>query len=151
MCAVINPLIAAGGSTAHRRPFDAARMRHHYIAPSMLVSCMVAETDGAVAGFQSLERAGDPDDPLPEGWAVIASFVAPGMEGRGLGRAMFAATLAAARRAELVAIDATIRADNAGGLRYYAAMGFTDWDVLRAVPLSDGTPMDRIRKRFDLT
>ncbi len=47
-------------------------------------------------------------------------------------------------------IDATIRADNASGLAYYKAMGFTDWDVLRDVPLSDGRVVDRIRKRFDL-
>ena len=151
MCAVLNPLIAAGGSTAHRRPFDAERMLHHYLAPPMLVSCVVAEVEGRVRGFQSLVRAGDPDDPLPDGWAVIASFVAPGMEGRGIGGRMFAATRAAARAAGIVAIDATIRADNAAGLAYYTAMGFEDWDRLHAVPLSDGTPVDRIRKRFDLT
>ncbi|MGX9856559.1 N-acetyltransferase family protein [Limimaricola variabilis] len=151
MCAVLNPLIAAGGSTAHRRPFDAERMLHHYLAPPMLVSCIVAEVEGRVRGFQSLVRAGDPDDPLPDGWTVIASFVAPGMEGRGIGGRMFAATRAAARAAGIVAIDATIRADNAAGLAYYTAMGFEDWDRLHAVPLSDGTPVDRIRKRFDLT
>ena len=151
MCAVLNPLIAAGGSTAHRRPFDAERMLHHYLAPPMLVSCVVAEVEGRVRGFQSLVRAGDPDDPLPDGWTVIASFVAPGMEGRGIGGRMFAATRAAARAAGIVAIDATIRADNAAGLAYYTAMGFEDWDRLHAVPLSDGTSVDRIRKRFDLT
>ncbi|MCZ4262631.1 GNAT family N-acetyltransferase [Limimaricola sp. G21655-S1] len=150
MCAILNPLIAAGGSTAHRRPFDAARMRQHYLAPDELVSCVVAERDGDVVGFQSLIWAGDPEDPLPEGWTVIASFVQRGLTGRGIGRAMFERTRAAAKAAGVVAMDATIRADNPAGLRYYSAMGFDDWDLLRAVPLSDGTPVDRIRKRYDL-
>lgn len=149
MCAILNPLIAAGGSTAHRRPFDTARMRQHYLAPDELVSCVVAERDGDVVGFQSLVWADDPEDPLPEGWTVIASFVQRGLTGRGIGRAMFERTQAAAKAAGVVAMDATIRADNPAGLRYYAAMGFDDWDLLRAVPLSDGTPVDRIRKRYD--
>ncbi|MGR3499778.1 MAG: GNAT family N-acetyltransferase [Limimaricola soesokkakensis] len=148
MCAILNPLIAAGGSTAHRRPFDATRMLQHYLAPDELVSCVVAELDGRVVGFQSLVWADDPEDPLPEGWAVIASFVQRGLTGLGIGRAMFEATQVAAKAAGVVAMDATIRADNPAGLRYYAAMGFDDWDLLRAVPLSDGTPVDRIRKRY---
>ncbi|SDE31507.1 GNAT family N-acetyltransferase [Limimaricola pyoseonensis] len=148
LCAVINPHIAAGGSTAHRRPFDAAWMLEHYVAPPQIVCCTVAEEAGRVLGFQSLVLADDPDDPLPEGWAVIASFVAEGQGGRGIGRAMFEHTGAAARAAGVTAIDATIRADNAAGLRYYAGLGFTDWDRLVGVPLGDGRPVDRIRKKF---
>ena len=47
-------------------------------------------------------------------------------------------------------IDATIRADNTGGLAFYGRMGFTDYDCVAGVPLKDGTLVDRIRKRFDL-
>lgn len=61
---------------------------------------------------------------------------------------MFETTRVAARAA---AIDATICADNAAGLRYYASMGFSDWERLRAVPLLDSVPAGRIRKRFHLT
>ena len=64
---------------------------------------------------------------------------------------MFAATLEAARAARVAVIDATIRADNTGGLAFYARQGFVDYDRLVGVPLKDGTPMDRIRKRFDIT
>ncbi len=85
MCAVLNPLIAAGDSTAHSRAFDPGRMRHHYIAPSAGISCMLAEVAGGVVGFQSLVWADSPDDPLPPSWMVIASFVAPGQGGRGIG------------------------------------------------------------------
>jgi len=43
---VVNPIIAAGGTTAHQTPFDESRLLRHYIAPPMLVSCQVAEQDG---------------------------------------------------------------------------------------------------------
>ena len=144
MCAVINPIIAAGGTTAHEEPFDAARMIAWNIAPEGLVSCMVAEVESVIRGFQVLTR----EDDLPQGWAGIGSFVA--VQGRGIGQHLWRATQAAARVAGVATIDATIRADNVPGLAYYSGLGFTDYDVIRAVPLRDGRPVDRIRKRFDL-
>ena len=58
----------------------------------------------------------------------------------GLGRKLFAESLAAAKAAGLQHIDATIGADNEAGLAYYAAMGF--------VPYRDGD--GAIPHRFDL-
>jgi GNAT superfamily N-acetyltransferase len=112
-----------------------------------------AESDGAPAGFQALWRADTTrTDPvaLPPGWAAIASFVKVGLTGQGIGRSLFAATTAAARAAGITTIDATIRADNRSGLTFYSALGFRDYAAIPAVPLRNGTPVDRIRKRFDL-
>lgn len=95
-------------------------------------------------------RSFDPDDPLPEGWATIGTFARVGLTQRGVGRALFAETLKAARAAGIKVIDATIRADNAGGLAFYARQGFVDYDRLIGVPLNDGTPVDRVRKRFEV-
>ncbi len=129
LCAILNEIIAIGGTTAHREPFDAARMRAHYIAPERGISCFVAEVDGALAGFQALEWS-DPDwdgpDRFPADWALVATFVAPDRHGQGIGGALFEATLAAARAVGAVAIDATIRRENAGGRAYYARMGFVE-------------------------
>ncbi|MEM9148767.1 MAG: GNAT family N-acetyltransferase, partial [Pseudomonadota bacterium] len=55
-----------------------------------------------------------------------------------------------AKNAGLIALNATIRADNRVGLAYYSRMGFQDYAVRPAVPLADGSPVDRISKRFDL-
>lgn len=154
MCAVINPIIAQGTTTAHRRPFDQTRMVDHYIAPPRGLSCVVALRAGLLLGFQAVDWADpahDGPDPLPEGWGSIGSFVAPEAQGLGLGHALFATTLAAARRAGVIAIDATIRADNRPGLGFYHKLGFRDYAVIRAVPLSDGAPVDRMRKRYDVT
>lgn len=153
MCDVINPIIAEGSTTAHRNPFDTERMIHHYIAPPRLISCTVALINDQVLGFQMLELC-DPDwpgdDALPGDWAVIGSFVSPKAQGTGIGRALFGATRSAAISAKIPAMDAAIRADNVPGLAYYSAMGFQDYRVVRNVPLSDGTLVDRIRKRYDL-
>lgn len=145
MCAVINPIIAAGGTTAHEQPFDSARMIAWNIAPPGLVCCMVAEVEGVIEGFQVLAQ----EDRLPAGWAGIGSFVR--RQGLGIGQHLWAATHKAALAAGVATIDATIRADNVPGLAYYSGLGFADYDVIRAVPLRDGRPVDRIRKRFDLT
>jgi GNAT superfamily N-acetyltransferase len=97
-------------------------------------------------GFQILLAS----DKLGSGWGDIGTFARRGSTTRGIGSALFAATRAAAIAAGLKAINATIRADNIGGLAFYARMGFVDYAVARAVPLADGTPVDRISRRFDL-
>ena len=151
---LINEIIARGGTTAHLRPFDAARMCGHYIAPARGIACTLAEDAGRVLGFQALEWC-DPNwpgpDALPADWAVIASFVEPGAQGRGVGQALWTVTRRAAEVAGVRTIDATIRADNAGGLAFYGSLGFNEYARRAAAPLSDGTLVDRVSKRFDLS
>jgi L-amino acid N-acyltransferase YncA len=149
MCAILNAIIAIGGTTAYEDPFTPATMTANYIAAPQLIRCTVALIDDLPVGFQALWHP-DHHTTLPAGWAFIASFVKPDLTGQGIGRALFAATAKAARTAGIRTIDATIRADNRSGLTFYSAMGFRDYDVISAVPLKDGTPIDRIRKRFDL-
>jgi GNAT superfamily N-acetyltransferase len=141
---------AIGGTTAYEDPFDAASMDAAYISLPELVSCFVAEADGQLIGFQGLMWSFDPDDPLPDGWATIGTFARVRLTKRGVGSALFAETVNAARAACVDVIDATIRADNTGGLAFYSRQGFVDYDRLVGVPLNDGTPVDRVRKRFDL-
>jgi L-amino acid N-acyltransferase YncA len=153
MCAILNAIIAIGGTTAYEDPFDPAHMTESYITDPLLIRCTLAEVDGTVSGFQAIWRP-DPaytgSDSLPPDWAFIASFVKVGMTGHGIGKALFTSTCAAAKAAGIPAIDATIRADNASGLRFYSGMGFVDYGVNRGVRLKDGTPVDRIRKVFRL-
>lgn len=151
MTELLNEVIAIGGTTAHQRPFDPDRMLHHYIQPAHHISTIVADLDGAIVGFQMLVWPDPALGPMPDHWGLIASFVKVGITGKGIGRALFTATCAAARDAGCRHIDATIRADNVSGLRFYSAMGFTDYDIIKDAPLRDGRLVDRIRKRFDLS
>ena len=150
MTALLNQIIEIGGTTAHQTPFDEDRMHDHYIAAPALIGCQVAEIDNAVRGFQWL-RWGDPEkDEVPQGWAIIASFVSVQVAGHGIGRQLFKATLSVAENVGVKAIDATIRADNTSGLRYYSGIGFDDYARLKDIPLTDGTRVDKIRKRLEI-
>ena len=147
MTKLLNAVIAAGGTTAHQTPLAVDEMFSHYIHPENNISCHVAISNGRLSGFQSLVWA---VDRMPEGWAIIATFVALDRAKMGIGQKLFSATRFAAKAAEVKTIDATIRVDNVGGLKYYGGLGFTDYDVLKKIPLHDGSHVDRIRKRFDL-
>jgi L-amino acid N-acyltransferase YncA len=149
MAALLNEIIAIGGTTAYEEPFSSESMDHHYVSARNLIACTVAEKDRDLLGFQGLFWPTE-EDPLPVGWAFIATFARVGRTGGGVGRALFAETVKAAHSAGVRTIDATIRADNTGGLAFYGRMGFTDYDCLAGVPLKNGTLVDRIRKRFDL-
>ncbi len=148
LCSFLNEIIRIGGTTANETPFTAESFIAHYLAGPGFVSCFVAEdADGRPCAFQALERY----DALPEGWADIGTFSRPDAKVRGAGTALFAATRENARAVGLKVINATIRADNKGGLAYYGKMGFVDYKVDKAVPLKSGLPVDRVSKRFLLT
>lgn len=148
MTLLLNEIIAIGGTTAHVSPFVVDEMFSHYIAPEGVISSQVAISNGQLSGFQFLRWA-NTDEKMPEGWAIIATFVSPDRAKMGIGQKLFAATKFAAKEVGVKTIDATIRGDNVGGLKYYGGLGFTDYKVLTQVPLNDGTRVDRIRKRFD--
>ncbi|PIE08699.1 MAG: sortase [Rhodobacterales bacterium] len=125
MARVQREIFAARGFGPHG---DTAWTRARYIDAPGALACTLAEEKGRVLGFQSLQRAG-PDNAhgLPEGWGIIGTHIALDAGRRGIGRALFAESLKAARAAGLTAIDATIGAANPGALAYYEAMGFRTW------------------------
>jgi L-amino acid N-acyltransferase YncA len=144
---LLNEIIAAGGTTAYETPFTPEAFADAHIdGPAVITSMIAEDDDGRPMGFQILLAS----DKLGPGWGDIGTFARRGSTTRGIGSALFAATKAAAIATGLKAINATIRADNIGGLAFYARMGFVDYAVSRAVPLADGTPVDRISRRFDL-
>ena len=143
---LLNAIIARGGTTAFETPFAPAALDQSYLTGPAVHCCFVAESDGQLLGFQTLGMQAF----LPADVGDIATFTRIGGTQSGVGTALFAATCERARALGLAAINATIRADNAGGLAFYSRMGFTDHEVVPAVPLKDGTKVDRIRKRFAL-
>lgn len=122
MVEVQNAIHRAGLRAA---PVDAAFVTQRYLDEEHTIACTVAERDGAVIGFQSLKRAWA-DNPygVEEGWGIIGTHIHPEVGRSGIGRSLFARSLAAAQAAGIRHIDATIGVDNAPALAYYAAMGF---------------------------
>lgn len=122
MSSFLQQLAALGKRT---RPSDQDFVRTHYIEHPDSVQCVVAEDEGTILGFQALKVAveGNPYG-VTVGWGIIGTHVSLNAARRGVGRALFAATRAAAEKAGVQKIDASIGATNAEGLAYYDAMGF---------------------------
>lgn len=144
---LINAIIAIGGTTAHEDPFTPERFAAHYIAGPEVLCCHLAEDDdGRPLGFQGLSLWPG----LPADWGDIGTFVAPEARGSGAAAVLFGATCAVARARGLKTLNATIRADNAPGLAYYARMGFREYGQDAEFRLADGRRVGKIHKRFDL-
>jgi len=145
---LLNAIIARGGTTALQTPYTPAHLDEVYLTGPDVLCCFVAvdEATGRIEGFQTLGRA----DHLDADWGDIGTFSRVGATQRGIGSALFTATRARAIDLGLAGINATIRADNQGGLAFYEKLGFVDHGLDRAVPLKDGTPVDRINKHYVL-
>jgi len=148
LATLLNAVIARGGTTALEQPFTPDRLAHAYLTGPDVFCCFAAfdRDTGEALGFQTVVR----EEGVPEGWGDIGTFARVGGTQRGIGTALFAATRERARELGLAGLNAEIRADNHGGLAFYRRMGFEDHGVERAVPLADGTPVDRIIKRYPL-
>jgi L-amino acid N-acyltransferase YncA len=146
LCEILNSIIEIGGTTALETPLTAAEFSEMYLDGERCLGCFVAAASDAevLLGFQALSRHAK----LPENWADIATFARMEPKSPGVGTALFARTMQRARELEAAAINATIRADNTGGLAYYEKMGFQTYQVAKGVLLQDGTPVDRIFKRY---
>lgn len=145
MAEVQNRIIRIGGTTAYQteRSMEAVR---EYIDGRNAICCHVALAEGRLIGFQAVGFWPG----LPDGWGEIGTFVDPTMQDKGAGTALFAATCCVARAAGLVAINATIRADNVRGLAFYARLGFQDYGQEPDFRLNDGQRVGRVHRRFDL-
>ena len=143
MALVLNRIIEIGGTTAHEVAKTPADIRAHYIDGGGCVTCVVAEAENRLIGWQAI------------GWyqgdAHIGSFVSPDIQAKGIGAALFTLTLNLARAAGLTEIHAAIRADNVPGLAYYARIGFVEIGREAGFALSDGRVVGRVLRRFDLT
>lgn len=146
-CDLLNEIIAIGGTTAYQKPLSVVAFSDQFLTGDNCISCCVCESgDGEIIGFQSLSK----NQHLEEDWADIATFARAQRKVRGVGTLLFSATIQKAQTSGVKTINATIRADNVSGLAYYEKMGFAEYSVEKSVRLLDGTPVDRISKKYSL-
>jgi hypothetical protein len=144
---LLNEIIHIGGTTAIELPMLDSEFKDYFLCGPNFIHCYVATSKSTgILGFQSLTR----HPKLADGWADIATFAKIKPKTPGVGTALFNRTILYARRVGLGIINATIRADNISGLSYYSKMGFVDYFVDSAVPLSNGTLVDRVSKKFEV-
>ncbi|MEQ8898322.1 MAG: GNAT family N-acetyltransferase [Roseovarius sp.] len=146
MADLLNAIIGAGGTTAMTDPVTAAMLKDWMQAKPGTAWHLAEDDTGTVLGFQWIE----PKVGLPPEACDIATFVRTGQAKLGIGSALFDHTRTAAKSLGYGWINATIRADNTGGLAYYQSRGFETYTTRKNVPLPGGATVDRISKRFDL-
>lgn len=147
MAELLNTIIGAGDTTAMTAPVTSDMLKDGMQATPGASAWHLAEDDaGELLGFQWIQ----PHDDLPPKACDIATFVRVGRAKLGIGSALFDRTRDAATSLGYTWINATIRADNTGGLAYYQSRGFETYDIRKGVPLPGGGTVDRISKRYDL-
>ncbi|WP_299562919.1 GNAT family N-acetyltransferase [uncultured Sulfitobacter sp.] len=147
MAKLLNEIIEIGGTTALVRPVVGDDLADWMSAtPDRAAWHVALDEDERVVGFQWIS----PHEKLPEEACDIATFVQVGHTGLGIGSALFEATSAAAKALGYRWINATIRADNDGGLTYYQSRGFRTWTIDEGVSLDSGMTVDKISKRYDV-
>jgi len=128
-------------------PLSLSAFEDLFLTGRECIVCFTAESlHGEALGFQSLTR----NSKLPEAWADIATFTRRAPRTPGVGTALFNRTVDFARHSGLIAINATIRADNHSGIPYYERLGFHTYSTAEGVPLKNGVPVDRVSKHYVL-
>lgn len=146
MADLLNAIIRRGGTTALTQEETAESLQAWMQEYEQSVFHLAEDAAGVILGFQFI----GPHPDLPPEACDIATFVRVGQTGLGIGSRLFEASLRTARDLGYVWINATIRADNAGGLAYYQSRGFEDYARHPARRLANGLIVDKISKRYDL-
>lgn len=121
LACLLNDIIAEGGKTAIDTPLTGSEFAEWFIIGPHCISCLVAATDDAILGFQTLEHFhGD----LPPGAADIATFVAERGRASGIGRSLADVTAAVAEEIGVQCIRAVIQRSNEDAIGYYFSIGF---------------------------
>lgn len=147
MAELLNAVIEKGGTTAFTDPILPDTIQGWMATNADRSAWHIAENDqGEMLGYQSIE----PHDRLGPEACDVATFVRLGQTGLGIGSKLFAATIRQAKLHGYQWVNATIRADNTGGLAYYQSRGFEDYARQPNIRLGNGMVVDRVSKRFDL-
>ena len=147
MADLLNAIIRKGSTTAFTQEVTRETLLEwlEQLPPNSIWH-VAEDAAGALLGFQYAR----PNPNLPPEACDIATFVKPGATGLGIGSKLFETSKDTARALGYQWINATIRADNTGGLAYYQSRGFESYAHLPDQRLADGQIVDKISKRFDL-
>jgi len=106
----------------HGRPFTADRVRADGFGAQAAFTPLVAELDGAVAGYAFFTLGYNTDIAARAMW-LHDIFVKPSARGRGVGHALMAAVAAETVRLGGRSLEWGVHAANAGALAFYRGLG----------------------------
>ena len=141
ICAVINPIIEARAYTVFDAPFAVDDERTYIERFPARGVWKVAEGDGRIVGFQVLEPIATYTKAFDH-VASLGTYVDLSLRRRGVARALFAATIAAARAKGYEKLFTFVRADNPAAIATYHAHGFETIGTARRHARIDGRYVD---------
>jgi len=104
------------------RPFTAEKVRRDGFGATAAFTPLVAELDGAVAGYAFFSMGYNTDIAARAMW-LHDIFVKPSARGRGVGLALMAAVAAETVRQGGGSLDWGVHSANAGALEFYRRLG----------------------------
>jgi ribosomal protein S18 acetylase RimI-like enzyme len=142
--AVLEGIAAERIHSAITNPWTAGQQRQYLLSLSNREAFHVAiAPDGGLAGYQSLDLYSPYLDSMSH-VAQVGTFLHPRFRGKGVGRALFAATREFATQAAYRKIVIQVRGSNGAAQSFYRKLGFTPCGRLTAQVLIDGVPDDEI-------
>ncbi|MEO0386380.1 MAG: N-acetyltransferase family protein [Pseudomonadota bacterium] len=131
LAAIYGPYVAETAISFEEAPPDAGEMARRVAAAAGRYPYLVFEDDGALLGFASAS-AYRPRSAYRRS-ASTGVYFAQGATGRGLGRRLYQALIAALAEAKFHVLIAGITLPNAPSTGLHRALGFTPAGVLREV------------------
>ena len=135
--------------TAVSRPFTPEQEREYIAALSDREGVFVAEVDGSIVGFETLDRWVTYTDSFDH-VGVIGTFVLPEWRREGIGRRLADHTLDFARAHGYEKIVIYVRGKNIKGQEFYRSLGFVPKGVLERQVKIDGEYDDEVFMEFFL-
>jgi len=129
--------------TAVNCPFTPQQERDYIASLSDREGIFLAEVDGRIVGFQSLDLWAKYTDSFDH-VGVVGTIILPQWRQRGIGRRLAAHTLDFARANGYEKIVIYVRAGNAGAQAFYRSLGFLPRGVLAGQVKIDGQYEDEI-------
>ena len=129
--------------TAVNRPFTPQQEREYIASLSDREAIFLAEVEGRVVGFQSLDLWATYTDSFDH-VGVMGTFVLPEWRGKSFGRCLAEHTFDFARANGYEKIVIYVRAGNAGAQAFYRSLGFVPKGVLARQVKIDGQYEDEV-------
>jgi ribosomal protein S18 acetylase RimI-like enzyme len=129
--------------TAVTRPFTPQQEQAYIRSLSDREGIFVAEVDGSIVGFQSLDLWADYSDAFDH-VGILGTIILPEWRRQGIGRRLAGHVLAHARANGFEKLVVYVRAGNAGARAFYESLDFVSKGVLERQVKIDGQYEDEV-------
>jgi ribosomal protein S18 acetylase RimI-like enzyme len=129
--------------TAVSRPFTPQQELAYILSLSDREGIFVAEVDGRIVGFQSLDLWADYSDAFAH-VGVLGTIILPQWRRQGIARRLAHHTFEVARAREYEKFVIYVRAGNTAARAFYSSLGFVEKGVLERQVKIDGQVGDQV-------